>query len=172
MLEFSVMETPGHLRAHYNNSIDFDEYDTKNKKWTKTKIQPLAQCEKSALIWSKQGMNSKQIADKMNVSHQTVLNIFHSIYQKLGVHTITQAINIPNILHLIFMPKHQKNEKAEDTPVVKKQRRVMTSEKLRRIQDALNKGKSVNSIAKQENVGEWTIRYAIEVSKKLLKIPK
>ena len=35
----------------------------------------------------------------------------------------------------------------------------MTPEKLKRIQEAMNKGESNNSIAKREDVGEYTIRY-------------
>jgi len=63
--------------------------------------------------------------------------------------------------HLIFsqdaIPEKQK--KAEDMSEKKKRRRSMTPEKLALIQEALDRGQSINSIANQEDISEFTIRY-------------
>jgi len=165
MLAVSISEKPGNLEAHHHNNADFDEYDLIKKKWQMKKKPALTKQEKLALIWAKQGKTYEQIAGEMGVNHQYVKNILSRLYQKLNVHSITQAINYTNHHHLIFTHDHENSTQAEEAPAMKKQRRAMTPVKLKRIQDALDKGKSVNSIAKQENVGEWTIRYAIDTQK-------
>ena len=166
MLAVSILETTGNLRAYYHNSRTyFDEYAPENKKWQKKTQQMLTMQEKAALIWAKQGKTQIQIADKMKVKHQSVKNILSKLYDKLKIYSITQAINLTNHLHLIFTREQQECKEAEEMETSKKQRRPLTSEKLERIQDALNMGKSVNSIAKQENVSESAIRYHIDQGK-------
>jgi len=169
LLASSILEKPEHLKAHYYSDIDFEEYISKGKKWQKKEIISLTQREKSVLILAKQGIPNLQIADKMNVTHQTVKNILTSIYKKLNVNTITQAIIYATNNHLIYVTKQEKSKHPEETSPAKKKRRPLTPEKHQRIQDALDNGQSIRSVAKQENVGEWTIRYAIDFSKKLIK---
>lgn len=165
LLSNTVLEEPGHLRAYYYNNIDYDEYSLKNRKWQKKAIPSLTEQEKAVLIWAKQGKTNKQIADIINVEHQTVRNINNTLYRKLNVNSMIKAIVFASNLHLIYMSdntlKHKKSLKA----VKQKQRRPMTSNKLLILQEELNKGKSINSIAKQMNLAEFTIRYAIKTGK-------
>lgn len=168
LLACSVWDKPGHLQAHYTNK-DIDEYAPKEKRWQKMKVKSLTAQEKTVLAIAKQGKTHKEIAKRLKVKPQTVLNIQSSIYRKLNVNSIVQAITHATHRHLIFVPALNNRMKPDKKQVVKKQRRAMTSEKLQRIQEKLNRGESVNSIAKQVNIGEWTIRYAIEVTKKLKK---
>ena len=77
-----------------------------------------------------------------------------------------QAASFASSNRLIFVPEQYNNQnEPEKQPNGKKNRRTMNPDNLRRIQKALNNGQSVNSIAKQEDVSEFTIRYAIKMGK-------
>jgi len=163
LLESSVLEKPGNLRAYYNNSTSYDEYSTKDGKWVKKTIQPFTKREREVLIWAKQGKTNEQIAVILNVEHQTIRNIEHAIYQKLYVNSMIQAIIVDANHHqFMFQSYIHNSRKQEKTPKAKQLRRPITSEKLLFIQDSLNKGKSVNSISKQMNISESAIRYHID----------
>ncbi len=169
LLESSVLDTPGHLRANYYNGVDFDEYSLMDRKWRKKTEQTLTKREKSILMLIKQGKTYKEVAEKLCISRHTLRNEQASIYRKLNVKTMIQAVIYATNHHLIYGFDREKRE--EQQPKEKKQmiRRPMMPDMIPRIQESLNKGQSVNSIAQQENVSEFTIRYAIRVGK-LLKI--
>jgi len=160
----SVLIKPGHLQAHYYNSPDFEEYSIKDEKWEKSTSEPLSEQEKTVLIFAKQGKTNEQIADILDVKHQTIRNIENSIYHKWQVNSIVQAIIYGTNHNLIFQQVQSSNSIKSTS---KKQRLLITPEKLRYIQQELNHGKSVNSIANQVNVSESTIRY--HICKKRLK---
>ena len=164
LLSSSVLKKPGHLRTHYYNGMDFDEYSFADKQWRKKTIQQLTKREKEVLIWAKQGKVNKEIADFIGVEHQTVRNIQNSIYQKLGVNSMVEAISLANSLHLIYVPnQHPISPKQEAIPASKKQRKPMTPKKCQLVQAELDRGHSINSIATRVDVEEWTIRYHMEV---------
>ena len=165
LLSSSVLEKPGHLQAHYHNSTDYDEYSPKDKKWKRKKVKPLSKREKTVLILAKQGKSNQQIADIICAEHQTVRNILTSIYRKLNVNSITQAIILATSRHLIYAPEQHKCNNSTEKQKHNKQRRPITKKKLLLIQEELNNGKSVNSIAKQMNIAESTIRYHINTGK-------
>lgn len=158
LLASSVLNKSGHLRAFYNNNPNFEEYSSKNGDWQKKTLTPLTVREKKVLILAKQGKTNEQIADIICIEHQTVRNIENTIYRKWQVNSIVQAISFGTNHHLIYVPEQcSYRKKLEKTPI-QKLRRPMTSEKLRNIQDELNRGKSINSIAKQANISEFTLR--------------
>ena len=166
LMASSVLNVSGNLRAYYYNRLNFDEYSLKNGQWFIKTIEPLTLQEKKVLILAKQGEIGKRIADKICVEPQTVKNIKNTIYRKLHVNTITQAINVATSHHLIFQPiPLSKRQEKEKIVTITKQRRQMTREKRERIQEELDEGKSVNSIATQMGVSECTIRYAIKTGR-------
>ena len=168
ILATSVMDKPGHLQAHFYNEY-IDDYSFENKLWQKRKIELLTKQEKTVLALTKQGITTKETAIRTGVKPQTVRNILNSVYRKLNFNSNIQAITYATHHHLIFVPEPDNRMKQEKIQAVKKERRTMTPEIRQRVQEKLNRGDSVNSIAKQENVGEWTIRYDINVTKKLSK---
>ena len=180
LLSSSVLDTPGHLCVHYSNSSDFDQYSTTDKRWQKnTKQEPLSDREKDILKLLKQGKANDEIATNpynpgkprkhgiLPISTNTLQHDLSSIYKKLNVKTRMQAVIKATNRHSIFsrgaIP--EKKEKEAEIPEKIKLRRKMTPEKLTRIQVALNKGQSVNSIANQEGISESTIRYHISKGK-------
>jgi len=163
LLTSSAFKKPGHLRAYYYNGHDFDEYSSKDEEWKKKTLQPLTEREKTVLILAKHGKTNEEISGTLNIEHQTVRNVLNAIYKKWQVNSIVQAIIYDANHHLIYVPKQRSNSRNhEESPKTKKQRRPITSDKLLYIQESLNKGKSVNSIAKQANVSESAIRYHID----------
>ncbi len=57
-------------------------------------IDPLTKKEKALLIMAHQGINSEDIAKKMNLSSGTIRNYAHSACQKLGATNRVEAANI------------------------------------------------------------------------------
>lgn len=57
-------------------------------------IDPLTKKEKALLIMANQGINSEEIAKKMNLSSGTIRNYAHSACQKLGAINRVEAANI------------------------------------------------------------------------------
>jgi len=173
LMASSVWKESGNLRTYYYKSLNFDEYSSKNGKWLRKKVKPLTSQEKKVLILAKQGEIGKRIADKICIEPQAVKNIKNTIYRKLHVNTIIQAINVATSNHLIFqpttLPTQQENAKVMS---VSKQRRPMTPEKRVLAQEKLNKGQSVNSIAKHVGVSECSIRYAIKTGKIIRKFSR
>ena len=163
MLSNSVLKTPGHLYAHYHNGNDYEEYSQKSGRWHKKTKQPLSKREKELLRLAYRGKTGRKASDKMCVSYSTLRNIQASLFKKLDVHSMMHAVLHAFNHLLVFEPPNQ--PKQEESTVIQKQRRPMTPEKLLRIQEELNRGHSVNSIAKQVGVSEFTIRYSIKTGK-------
>jgi two-component system response regulator DesR len=57
-------------------------------------IDPLTKKEKALLIMAHQGINSEEIAKRMNLSSGTIRNYAHSACQKLGATNRVEAANI------------------------------------------------------------------------------
>ena len=160
MFESSVLKKSGNLRAYYHNFMGFDEYI--DGVWKRNKEELLTLQEKRVLVYARQGKVNKEIANMMNLEFQSVRNILNTIYHKLNVKTMTQAITFAVNRHLIYQPVQLAKTKLLNK---NKQRRRMTPIKLKQIQEKLNKGQSVNSIANQEDMYESNIRYYIKTGK-------
>ena len=167
VLSSTVVSTSGHLRMHYTNG-EFDEFSIGEKEWSKGIKPTLTDLEKNILILVEQGKNGKEAAKILGNSVDYLKRVRSDICEKLGVKTIIQALILAINLRLIdgSVDMFNKKEEKSDEPVIepKKKRRPMTPDKLKLIQDALDDGKSVNSIAKKEaiDVSECTIRYHIK----------
>ena len=162
-LTSSILKTSGHLCVHYNNSIDCDEYSFSSKRWGKGIIYFLSIREKNVLKLAKQGKTSNEIARELFLSPNTIRNVKTTIFQKLNVKNMIQAVTYAANQHLIY------NYDSGQTPVEplqdKRTRHLITPDMILRIQERLNIGCSVNSIAKQENISESSIRYAINIGR-------
>ena len=162
LLSISAMDTPGHLRLYHSN-FDFEMYSTEHKQWQKKENPKLSKREKNVLNPAKQGNTNREIAGTLNIGLHTLQNDQSSIYRKLNVHSMRKAVTYATNRHLLF-PSASSSENKPKTgkQEEKKNRRPMTPEKLMLAQDALNKGQSNNSAAKQAYVSEFTIRYRIK----------
>jgi len=168
LMACSVFEKPGHLNAYYCNGMNYDEFSTKERKWISSTVKQLTMQEKKVLIGAKQGFLNIQIADKISIEHQSVRNIEHSIFQKLQVNSIVQAINIATNNHMIFKPEQnvgKESKKLEEETTSKRTRQPITPEMIAIIQESIDKGNLYRPIAKQLNISEGTIRYNIKIGK-------
>ena len=102
LLTSSIIDTPGHLRIYYNNSINFEEYSMEDEKWKKREIPLLTVREKEVLKLVKQGRTGKEAANALGISYNTLRNIKTTIFQKLDVTSMTQAIIYANYSQLLF----------------------------------------------------------------------
>ena len=163
----SAAKTSGNLIAYYNDSSDFCyRYSFEGSLWEKEPLIKINQLEWDILNLSKQGITGREIADIIGITEQYLRNVQVALFEKLNVNNTRQA--------LIFVTNHRvitetgrsfNKGKSKEPPKIKKPQKKMTPEKLHRIQEALNMGESVNSIAKRENIGEYTVRYAIRTGK-------
>ena len=162
----TMSKTPGNLVAFYKNKDVCFRYSLNSDQWMQEPMIILSPREKRILELFKVGMSRKDVADAFCISFNTLRNIEASIYNKLNVKSMIQAVNLASNRRLIFAPECNGAPLLPEQQINgKKVRRMMTSDKLLRIQEAMNNGMSINSIAKQENVSEFTIRYSIKTGK-------
>ena len=158
LLSNSVMGFSGHLTAHFCNRMDYEEYAFADRVWQRRIVQPLSRREAEILRLAGRGKTGRSAADILHISYQTLRHERTAIYKKLNVHSLMQALLFALHHQLIFTSENLQ-KKGETTP--KRRRRLMTPDMILRIQEGLNKGQSVNSIAKREHIAEGSIRYAI-----------
>lgn len=156
-------DEPGNLSAFHRNKDVYYQYSLDTGIWNQEPKIWLKPREKRILELSKAGMTRAGVADMLCISFNTLRNDEASIYNKLKVNSMIQAVGFASNNRLIFTSvKRNRKNGSEKQPNGKKPRRKMTPDKLLRIQEALNSGQSINSIAKQEDVSEFSIRYAID----------
>jgi DNA-binding CsgD family transcriptional regulator len=104
LLSSSVIRQAGNLRIYYKNCLDYDEYSFQNRRWLQQKdIPKLTDREKDILKLSKQGKSSREIADILFISEKTIRNIETGLYQKLGVHSMIEAVIFATNHRMIFV---------------------------------------------------------------------
>lgn len=84
--------TPGHIEMHRVGSMDFFEYNIQSRRWIKRSLPKLTDGEKEVITLSIQGLTMLEIADNMCLSPDTIKKYRKQIFEKLGVHNITEAI--------------------------------------------------------------------------------
>ena len=167
----SIVPKSGNFCVFYDNQ-DHAEYSFRHKKW---EIRPdilLTKREKEALVWSQQGLTQKQIVEKMRdkkgsqMKEKTLEKIKNSLFRKLWVYSIEQAIQYANNRQLLYhatpdCPKTERKKKA--LPLPNKKRNWLTNDDMKEIQNELDKRSlSVNAIAIEKGIPESKIRYHIQ----------
>jgi DNA-binding CsgD family transcriptional regulator len=103
LLSSSIIRQTGNLRICYKNSLDCEEYVFESRTWQRQKdIPKLTDREKDILKLSKQGKSSKEIAEILFISEKTTRNIETGLYQKLGVHSMIEAVIFATNHRIIF----------------------------------------------------------------------
>ena len=165
LLSGSVVAKSGNLCVCYDNQ-DYAGYSSTKKTWTHHSFSPLGERERETLVWHQQGLTQKKIAGNMNISEKTVENNKSALFSKFEVNSMTQALQFASNRRLIFLPptahpKTSGKKKPLHPPPSKKKRNKLTERILSEIQEELNQGKKVFSIAKMNGISESTIRKAI-----------
>ena len=155
----SAGKTSGNLYAYCNGKEDKRYwYSFENRQWKSEPLIQISRHEWEILNLSKQGLKGEKIAEIIGITHQHLRNTLTLLYEKLDVENTMQAVILAQN-HLIVVK--QDNEHFED----KIPRKSMTPEMIQRIQEALDSGKCVNSIANEEDISECNIRYYLKIGK-------
>ena len=77
------------------------QYDFDNHKWTEKYIVELNDKEKSVLTFSAQGFTEREIAKMMFKSHNSIKTYKRSLFRKLGVNSIAEALMYSLNNHLL-----------------------------------------------------------------------
>ena len=101
LLSHAVVPKAGNLCVYYDNH-DHETYALKTKRWTYHRFAPLSQRQKEMLVWAKQGLTQKAMADKMNVSIKTIESMRTVLFQQFGVSSIEQAIQYATNRRLLY----------------------------------------------------------------------
>lgn len=96
-----IREQDNQLFVYYKD-MNYSTYSFKTKRWTYHSFSPLNKRQKEVLIWAQQGLSLKETATKMNVVDKTVESIRTSLFEKLGVSSIEQAIQYALNRRLIY----------------------------------------------------------------------
>jgi DNA-binding CsgD family transcriptional regulator len=161
----SVVETPDNLEVHHHCPRRDCKWSFEKQQWTPMKFIRLTIREKEILYLAKQGKSEKETADILCISHGTLRNLEASLYRKLNVHSKIQAVIFATNRRIIFVSDGYGEDLPEQSEAVsvsqRKTRRRIMPDMWQHIQERLDNGQSVNSIAKQESITEGAIRYAI-----------
>jgi DNA-binding CsgD family transcriptional regulator len=163
LLSISVIHNIGNLRTYYKDSLDYDEYT--RGVWKRLKIRSLSRKERSILMLIGEGKTIKEIADVLNVSPKTIQNTESSLFKKLCVHSMLEAFIYAQNHQMIHVSQPlQHSESLNKTPN-KKTRRLLTNEMITYIQHGIDNGFSINWLAKEVDITEGAIRYAVKQGK-------
>ena len=102
LLSASVTHVQENYLYIYYKNMDYSYYSFRTNQWKHYIYSPLSKRQKEALIWAQQGLSLKETANKMNISEKTIENIRKTIFEKLGVNTIEQAIQYASNRRLIY----------------------------------------------------------------------
>jgi DNA-binding CsgD family transcriptional regulator len=174
LLSCSVIPKPGHLEIYYKSSPDYDKYSFESQKWKRQKVSTLSERQKWILMLDKQGRSHQEMANIICVSVKTIEKEISSLFEKLGVNSMGQAVIYATNHRLIFDCAHSgsKGQVKKIQPIKKQRSRnkhTLTLDILIRIQAGLNNGRSVNSLAKEEKFSETAIRKAVKQGKLIQK---
>jgi DNA-binding NarL/FixJ family response regulator len=112
-------------------------------------------------VLSEQGKSSKETACYLCKGLNTIHNQITTLFAKIGVHTMQEAIEYANS-HSMIYPKGD----VQHQPVEESRRRTrVTKDMLQSIQQYLDEAKSIRKIAKQIGIAESTIRSWISKGK-------
>ena len=82
------------LRAYLKNNNECEEYLQESKLWQKRNIVKLRARERKILTLAVQGKKGFEIADSVGLTHQALRSSLSSIYKKLNVQSLNQAITL------------------------------------------------------------------------------
>ena len=92
-VSYSMDKAPGNFYAFYKNRDVFYRYSLEGDRWLREQMINLNRREMTILELAKAGVKTKDIADLLHISKNTMRNALASIYQKLDIHSINEAIN-------------------------------------------------------------------------------
>ncbi|MDR2919140.1 MAG: LuxR C-terminal-related transcriptional regulator [Tannerella sp.] len=103
----STSKKTGNLCMYNKDHLTYREYNFITKRWKQKTIGLLTEREKAILILAGQGKNSGEISSDLCKGHNTIRNQIKSLFSKLDVHSMQEAIEFARYHRLIY-PKQNK----------------------------------------------------------------
>jgi DNA-binding CsgD family transcriptional regulator len=124
-IKSSTGKTTGNLCLHNKDGQASEKYCSHSKKWESFTINPLTEREQAILRCAIQGRSTKEMADLFYKSQHTIQNQIKSLFQKLGVNSMPEAIEFASKHKMIYAPKKTTSKsKKQPEPVNPKKARV------------------------------------------------
>lgn len=101
----STSKEAGSLRMYNKDRLTYEEYNLTTRHWKQKTIELLTERERTILILAGQGKNSRDIADHLCKGHNTIRNQIKTLFYKLNVHSMQEAIELA-CCHRLIYPKH------------------------------------------------------------------
>jgi DNA-binding NarL/FixJ family response regulator len=98
-----VIHKPGNLEIYFNDRKKGSLYSFKKQQWQQQEPLRLTNREKDILKLAMQGKCNKEIADILHISEKTVRNIETTLYKKLNIHSMCEAIIYATNHRMIFV---------------------------------------------------------------------
>lgn len=91
-VSMSSRKTPGHIVMKKENNKEYHEYDLARHQWVLKEEKALSGTERDVLWLSTQGYTMNEIADKLCKSVDTIKSCKRSLFTRLGVKNIAEAL--------------------------------------------------------------------------------
>jgi len=151
------------LRLYNRNKLTYEEYSIVAQRWKRKSIELLTERERAILMLAQQGKSTKEIANYLCKSRNTIRNQIKPLFSKLNVHSMQEAVDFA-CYHRMIYTKTDKQIQSDESPY-NRTRVIITADMLQHIQQHLDEGISIRQSAKIEGVAESAIRYWIDKGK-------
>ena len=91
-VSLAATDEPGHIIMQKNGERGYFEYSTDRHKWERKEGITLSEAEREVLRLSAQGYTMNEIADRVCKSVDTIKACKRSLFAKLGVKNIAEAL--------------------------------------------------------------------------------
>lgn len=130
-------------------------FNHKTQRWKIRAVPSLSKSETRVLSLSQIGQSSFSIGNTLGVSESTIQSHMASIKRKFETSNSRETLEWISYLNIqLFVQNDDRNDRSIS--------KVVINRDIGQIQQALNEGKSIRSIARRKNISECTIRYWIK----------
>lgn len=88
----TTTKSSGNLRVYNKGCMNFSEYDFVTNSWKQQVVESLTERERVILLLAQQGKSSREIANDLCRGENTIRNQIKSLFLKLKVHSMQEAI--------------------------------------------------------------------------------
>ena len=135
--------------------ISYTNCNHKTQRWKIQAVPSLSKSETRVLSLSQIGQSSFSIGNTLGVSESTIQSHMASIKRKFETSNSRETLEWISYLNIqLFVQNDDRNDRSIS--------KVVINRDIGQIQQALNEGKSIRSIARRKNISECTIRYWIK----------
>lgn len=138
-----------------NQHSCYQTFNHQTQRWQVQAVPTLSKSESRVLALAQIGQATSSIGNALCVSESTIQNHMTSIKRKLETSSLRETLEWISYLNIqLFVQNDNRNDKSTFKAVI--------NSDIDQIQQALDDGKSIRSIARRKNISESTIRYWIK----------